>query len=162
MLSLTIIPGEGNGNPLQSSCLENPMDGGAWCRLLSMGSKRVRHDWATSLHFTPLLEAFLVSIYMGNTKFITSRTDFYLNVSTPQEALFYIPVWGLIVAWSNFHTIRYNLSDINLWFSICPTKMALTVAIPIRAWGKKLAEMHIDNMSIPITHSFMGVIKTDL
>ena len=23
-------PGEGNGNPLQYSCMENPMDGGAW------------------------------------------------------------------------------------------------------------------------------------
>ena len=23
-------PGEGNGNPLKYSCLENPMDGGAW------------------------------------------------------------------------------------------------------------------------------------
>ena len=23
-------PGEGNGNPLQHSCLENPMDRGAW------------------------------------------------------------------------------------------------------------------------------------
>ena len=23
-------PGEGNGNPLQYSCLENPVDGGAW------------------------------------------------------------------------------------------------------------------------------------
>ena len=23
-------PGEGNGNPLQYSCLENPTDGGAW------------------------------------------------------------------------------------------------------------------------------------
>ena len=23
-------PGEGNGNPLQYSCLENPMDGGGW------------------------------------------------------------------------------------------------------------------------------------
>ena len=23
-------PGEGNGNPLQCSCLENPRDGGAW------------------------------------------------------------------------------------------------------------------------------------
>ena len=22
--------GEGNGNPLQYSCLENPIDGGAW------------------------------------------------------------------------------------------------------------------------------------
>ena len=25
-----ISPGEGNGNPLQYSCLENPTDGGAW------------------------------------------------------------------------------------------------------------------------------------
>ena len=32
------FPGEGNGNPLQYSCLENPMDGGAWCRLLSISS----------------------------------------------------------------------------------------------------------------------------
>ena len=23
-------PGKGNGNPLQYSCLENPLDGGAW------------------------------------------------------------------------------------------------------------------------------------
>ena len=45
--------GEGNGNPFQYSCLENPMDGGAWCRLLSMGSQTVGHDWATSL--TPLI-----------------------------------------------------------------------------------------------------------
>ena len=25
-----ILCGEGNGTPLQYSCLENPMDGGAW------------------------------------------------------------------------------------------------------------------------------------
>ena len=24
------LPGEGNGKPLQYSCLENPTDGGAW------------------------------------------------------------------------------------------------------------------------------------
>ena len=35
--------GEGNGNPLQCSCLENPRDRGAW---LSMGSHRVGHDWS--------------------------------------------------------------------------------------------------------------------
>ena len=38
--------------------LENPTEGGAWCRLLprllSMGSQRVRHDWATSLPFPSL------------------------------------------------------------------------------------------------------------
>ena len=27
---VNIFPGEGNGNPLQYSCLENPMDRGAW------------------------------------------------------------------------------------------------------------------------------------
>ena len=42
--SLSYI-GEGNGNPLQCSCLENPRDGGAWW-LPSMGSHRVGHDWS--------------------------------------------------------------------------------------------------------------------
>ena len=41
---------KGNGNPLQSSCLEKPMDGEPG-RLQSMGLQRVGHDWATSLHF---------------------------------------------------------------------------------------------------------------
>ena len=45
------FPGEGNSKLLQYSCLENPMDGGAWCRLLSMGSQRVGHYWVTSLSF---------------------------------------------------------------------------------------------------------------
>ena len=27
---LNLYAGEGNGTPLQYSCLENPMDGGAW------------------------------------------------------------------------------------------------------------------------------------
>ena len=30
ILGLGRSPGEGKGNPLQHSCLENPMDGGAW------------------------------------------------------------------------------------------------------------------------------------
>jgi len=36
-------PGEGNGNPLQYSCLENCMDRGAW-RATIMGSQRVVYD----------------------------------------------------------------------------------------------------------------------
>ena len=36
-------PGEGNGNPLQYSCLENFMDGEPG-GLQSMGSQRVGHD----------------------------------------------------------------------------------------------------------------------
>ena len=36
-------PGEGNGNPLHYSCLENPMDGGAWWATVHR-LQRVRHN----------------------------------------------------------------------------------------------------------------------
>ena len=36
-------PGEGYSNPLQSSCLENLMDRGAWCAIVYK-SRRVGHD----------------------------------------------------------------------------------------------------------------------
>ena len=38
-------PGEGNGNPLQYSCLENPMDGLAWWDT-DHGVARVGHNWS--------------------------------------------------------------------------------------------------------------------
>ena len=37
------IPGGGHGNPLQYSCLENPIDRGAW-RATVHGVARVKHD----------------------------------------------------------------------------------------------------------------------
>ena len=40
-------PGEGNGNPLQYSCLENPIGRGAW-RAIVHGISRVRPDLATN------------------------------------------------------------------------------------------------------------------
>ena len=47
--SLICTPGEGNGNPLQFSCLENSMDRGAWGAEIH-GVERVRHDSATITH----------------------------------------------------------------------------------------------------------------
>ena len=38
--------GEGIGNTLQYSCLENPMDRGAWCATVH-GITKVRHNLAT-------------------------------------------------------------------------------------------------------------------
>ena len=40
-------PREGNGNPLQYSCLENSMDRGAWQATVH-GLARVQHDLALS------------------------------------------------------------------------------------------------------------------
>ena len=40
-------PGEGNGNPLQISCLENPMDRGAWQATVPQGHKELDMTEAT-------------------------------------------------------------------------------------------------------------------
>ena len=47
-LSLSCI-GEGNGNPLQYSCLENPRDGGAcWAAIYGVAQSRTRLKWLSS------------------------------------------------------------------------------------------------------------------
>ena len=39
------IPGGGHGNPLQYSCLENPMDRGAWQAIVYRVTQNVGQDW---------------------------------------------------------------------------------------------------------------------
>ena len=49
-------PAEGNGNPLQYSCLENPMDGGAWWAAVhGVAKSRTRlSDFTFIFHFHAL------------------------------------------------------------------------------------------------------------
>ena len=48
-------PGEGNGNPFQYSCLENPMDGGAWQTTVH----GVPKNWTQLSNFTFSLLSYL-------------------------------------------------------------------------------------------------------
>ena len=50
-------PGKGNSNPLQYSCLENLMDGGAWWATVHRVAKS-----RTWLHFSPFLVALFANI----------------------------------------------------------------------------------------------------
>ena len=51
-------PGERNGNPLQYSCLENPMDGGAWWAIVhGVAKSQTRlsdftYSWTDYVRFT--------------------------------------------------------------------------------------------------------------
>ena len=52
---LAITPGEGNGIPLQYSCLENPMDGGAWkAALHGVTDSWTLSDFTFTFHFDAL------------------------------------------------------------------------------------------------------------
>ena len=50
------LAGEGNGNPLQYFCLENPMDGGAWLATVHRVTKS--QTWLSNLTHTHLNWAF--------------------------------------------------------------------------------------------------------
>ena len=71
------IPGEGNGHPLQYSCLGNPLDRGAWWATVH-GVTRVGHDLATKpppkIHMILPIMGFqakeTLSIYLNWNKFI--------------------------------------------------------------------------------------------
>ena len=53
------LVGEGSGNPLQHSCLENPMDGGAWWAAVhAVVESRTRlSDFTFTFHFHALEKA---------------------------------------------------------------------------------------------------------
>ena len=56
MERLKVHIGEGNGTPLQYSCLENPMDGGAWkAAVHGVASSQTRlSDFTFTFHFHAL------------------------------------------------------------------------------------------------------------
>ena len=68
--SLSCI-GEGNGNPLQCSCLENPRDGGAWwAAVYGVAQSRTRLKWLSSSSSSSLLALFFLKNFIFNWRVI--------------------------------------------------------------------------------------------
>ena len=72
-------PGEGNGNPLHYSCLENPTERGAGSLPQSIGSQRVGHNWVTKhagVHAISITSLFLsnIHLYLGGKGSVTVMT----------------------------------------------------------------------------------------
>ena len=80
------LPEGGNGNPLQYSCLENPMVGGAWPTIVH----EVAKSWTRlSTHVMPcVIQSFLIS-YLFYTWFMVplsiefSRQEYWSRWSSP-------------------------------------------------------------------------------
>ena len=77
-------PVNGNGNPLQYSCLENSMGRGVWQGTV-MWSQRVKYDWVTN-NTTALLVCILIS-RKGNS--LSFKNNFILFTILQQLCSFY-------------------------------------------------------------------------
>ena len=70
------FPGGGNGNPLQCSRLENPMDRGAWWAAAhSVPDSDTKHSTAVSESFIVLVIVKLRSLGAGGTPAVTDPTS---------------------------------------------------------------------------------------
>ena len=67
------FPGEGNGNPLQYSCLENPTDGGAWWAIVHRVAKSRTPLSDFTFTFTNVLMNLIRLLSRMITVFITGR-----------------------------------------------------------------------------------------
>ena len=75
------LPGEGNGNPLQYSCLDNPMDRGAWQAIVHGVAELDTAEWPTlSFHFHWMLYTCQLPPYME-----TSWAGNYYSHFTSEE-----------------------------------------------------------------------------
>ena len=84
LMGSSIRIGEGNGTPLQYSCLENPMDGGAWWAAVhEVAKSRTRlSDFTFTFHFHAL------------EKEMATHSVFLPGESQGQESLVRGHLWG--------------------------------------------------------------------
>ena len=112
--SLSCI-GEGNGNPLQCSCLENPRDGGAWWAAVSgvaqsrtqlkrLSSSRLCNGWVIILQkiYKP---TFLLIKYPRSTRDLGPRVILSFSLSL------WLILWSAETCWAHFPARAFKTSS---------------------------------------------------
>ena len=112
--SLSCI-GEGNGNPLQCSCLENPRDGGAWWPAI----------YGVTQSWTRLKQ--LTSSSSSSSKY---KYNYYLY-------MFIIWIYGI-----NLKNFMFN-SVAQSWLTLCDPMDCSTPGLPVHHQLLKLTQTHV-------------------
>ena len=111
VLGLGRSPGEGNGYPLQYSCLENFMVRGGPSEPQPMGSQRARHDWATNISIIIAHIHRILPYYPGHSANFTTEIEWIWNSTS-------------------FHVSPINLikqfESVDEWCSICCVPLVYT------------------------------------
>ena len=116
--------GEGKGNPLQCSCLENPRDGGAWWAAVSgVAQSWTRLKWlgssSSSIHDTHFSPSLSVSKYTLSLEFcLLGSIQIRPHLSVPLALQFLIWITTTASLVISFPLILISLSCFSHWSNL--------------------------------------------
>ena len=144
MLSFLVVEintGEGNGNPLQYSCLENSTDRGFW-QAIVLRIIRVKHKLATK---PPLLNVFAIPIGLGarNIQNPMLKISCYLNNWQDK----YLLLWLLLTLWP-YRRVPYSFSLTVHPISIQRILLGLET---IQSSSSEFVKLHADSLYVTLS-----------
>ena len=97
-------PGEGNGNPLQFSCLENPMDRRGW-QAAVYGFTRIGHDWRLSTQYMSIESGML------SNRLILSHSLLFPSIFLSFRV--FSNEWALRIRWPKYWSFSFSIHHIS-------------------------------------------------
>ena len=124
--------GEGNDNPLQCSCLENPRDGGAWwAAVYGVAQNRTRLKWVSSREGKVVLPyKILIFLILNASMLFLVQTSNHFLTKTIQVRMLTIRTEGLL---NEGNHMWYNLGLLTRVFFV----LLLPVHVPPSIKRKK-------------------------
>ena len=134
--------GEGNGNPLQCSCLENPRDGGAWwAAVYRVIQSRTQLKWlsSSSMKYVPhmpwhkALKYFLKAFYLNITRMLVMMNWVNLVKQSPS--------WGHF-----YHSVQFS-SVSQSCPTLCDPMNCSTPGLPVHHQVREFTQTHVHRVS---------------
>ena len=153
--------GEGNGNPLQCSCLENPRDGGAWWAAISgVAQSQTRLKWLSSSSRSSS-SIWLCSLHVGSYQTDSGNDPWHWVCRVLASSMCTLVSSTLGLAWLKPGTWRgkifiscYQLTES---FSLCLT---VNMMVLLTAWAQFDLLVKLNSILPQWCQYFLGLKNT--
>ena len=133
--------GEGNGKPLQCSCLENPRDGGAWwTAAYGVAQSWTRLKWLSSSSNSSMLYYFLDSVWGCRKRLYGKKKNYFYDVLSKKSLWNVILIWviGIRCVWGMFFEKYWA----NIGLHVC-----VLYTVPLETHGSIFLEIYLVSSS---------------
>ena len=146
--------GEGNGNPLQCSCLENPRDGGAWWAAIF----GVRQSWTRLKQLSS--SSMSIESVMPSNHFIICRPLLLPSIFSIIRV--FSNDAALCTRWSNYWSFNFSISLSNEYSGLISFRIDWFDLLAVRGTLKNLFQHHTSKAPIHLCSAYLSHVLTSV